>query len=64
MLVGSTEWVETHSGAKCKKKTLLYINSDTNARGFLEVGGSQDFQHLMNQVAADVIDPETRRFDR
>ena len=38
---------------------MLYINSDTNERGFLEAGGSQDFQHLVNQVAADVIDPET-----
>jgi N-acetylated-alpha-linked acidic dipeptidase len=58
MLLGSTEWVETH-GSELKKKTILYVNSDTNARGFLGVGGSLDFQHLMNQVAADVIDPET-----
>jgi N-acetylated-alpha-linked acidic dipeptidase len=58
MLLGSTEWVETH-GSELKKKAILYVNSDTNARGFLGVGGSLDFQHLMNQVAADVIDPET-----
>jgi len=58
MLVGSTEWVETHS-SELKRKVLLYVNSDTNARGFLSVGGSLDFQHLINQVAADVIDPET-----
>jgi N-acetylated-alpha-linked acidic dipeptidase len=58
MLVGSTEWAETHS-RELQKKALLYINSDTNGRGFLSVGGSHDFQHLMNQVAADVIDPET-----
>jgi hypothetical protein len=25
----------------------------------LSVGGSHDFQNLMNQVAADAIDPET-----
>ena len=59
MLVGSTEWVETHS-SEVQKKTLLYVNSDTNGRGFLEVRGSQDFQHLMNQVAAEVTDPEMR----
>jgi N-acetylated-alpha-linked acidic dipeptidase len=58
MLLGSTEWTETHAG-ELKKKVLLYINSDTNARGFLSVGGSADFQHLVNEVAADVIDPET-----
>jgi N-acetylated-alpha-linked acidic dipeptidase len=58
MLVGSTEWVETHA-AELKKTVLLYINSDTNERGFLQAGGSHDFQHLVNGVAADVIDPET-----
>jgi N-acetylated-alpha-linked acidic dipeptidase len=58
MLLGSTEWVETH-GTELNRKAILYVNSDTNARGFLDVGGSLEFQHLMNQVAADVIDPET-----
>lgn len=58
MLVGSTEWAETHA-SEVQKKTLIYINSDTNGRGFLQVGGSQDFQHFMNLVAADVMDPET-----
>lgn len=58
MLLGSTEWTETHAG-ELKKAALLYINSDTNERGFLSAGGSHDFQHLVNQVAADVIDPET-----
>ncbi len=58
MLLGSTEWTETHA-AELKKKALLYVNSDTNARGFLSVGGNHDFQHLANQVASDVIDPET-----
>ena len=58
MLLGSTEWAETHA-PELKKKAVLYINSDGNERGFLGMGGSQDFQHLVNQVAADVIDPET-----
>jgi N-acetylated-alpha-linked acidic dipeptidase len=58
MLVGSTEWAEEHA-TELKHKVVLYINSDSNERGFLEVGGSADFQHLVNQVAADVIDPET-----
>jgi N-acetylated-alpha-linked acidic dipeptidase len=59
MLLGSTEWAEMHAG-ELKKKVVLYINSDTNGRGFLEVGGSHDFQHLVNEVAADVTDPETK----
>jgi N-acetylated-alpha-linked acidic dipeptidase len=58
MLLGSTEWVETHA-SELKKKVVLYINSDSNGRGFLTVSGSHDFQHLVNEVAADVIDPET-----
>jgi N-acetylated-alpha-linked acidic dipeptidase len=58
MLLGSTEWAETHAD-ELKKKALIYINSDANARGFLEAGGSQDFQHLLNEVADQVIDPET-----
>jgi N-acetylated-alpha-linked acidic dipeptidase len=58
MLMGSTEWAEEHAG-ELKKKAVLYINSDSNERGFLGVGGSHDFQHLVNQVAAGVIDPET-----
>ena len=45
--------------SELKKKAVLYINSDSNGRGFLGVGGSHDFQHLVNEVAAGVIDPET-----
>src|SRR6266851_2783060 len=58
MLLGSTEWAEEHA-SELKKKVVLYINSDSNERGFLGVGGSHDLQHLVNQVAADVVDPES-----
>ncbi len=58
MLVGSTEWVETHA-AELKTHALLYINSDTNTRGTLQAGGSADFTHLVNGVADSVLDPET-----
>lgn len=57
-LLGSTEWAETHA-AELKRKAVLYVNSDTNGRGFLGVGGSHSLQHLVNQVAAGVTDPET-----
>ncbi|WP_420136964.1 transferrin receptor-like dimerization domain-containing protein [Sphingomonas sp.] len=57
-LLGSTEWAEQHAD-ELKRKAVIYINSDGNGRGFLGAGGSPDFQHLVNQVAADVTDPET-----
>lgn len=58
MLLGSTEWAETHA-AELKKKALVYVNSDSNGRGFLSVGGSHALQHFVNAVAADVQDPQT-----
>jgi len=57
-LLGSTEWAETHE-AELAKKAAVYINSDTNGRGFLEVGGSHTLERFINQVARDVKDPET-----
>ncbi len=57
-LLGSTEWAETHA-QELQQKAVLYINSDTNDRGYLEAGGSHTLEKLMDQVAHDVIDPET-----
>ena len=57
-LLGSTEWAETHA-EELQHKAVLYLNSDINSRGFLEVGGSHSLQHLVNDVAAGVKDPET-----
>ncbi len=58
MLLGSTEWAETHA-AELKQKGLLYINTDGNGRGFLGVEGSHSLQNFVGKVAADVTDPET-----
>ncbi len=58
MLLGSTEWAETHA-AELKTKGLVYINTDGNGRGFLGVEGSHALQSFVTGVAADVIDPET-----
>src|SRR5712671_507437 len=58
MLLGSTEWAETHE-AELKEKALVYVNTDGSGRGFLNVAGSHSLQHLVNRVAADVTDPET-----
>jgi len=57
-LLGSTEWAETHA-AELQRKAVLYLNSDTNARGFLHPEGSHSLQHLLNDVARTVNDPET-----
>ncbi|MGA9333852.1 MAG: transferrin receptor-like dimerization domain-containing protein [Rudaea sp.] len=57
-LLGSTEWAETHA-KELQRKAVLYLNSDTNGRGFLFAGGSHSLQHLFNQAAASVVDPET-----
>ena len=58
MMLGSTEWAETHA-AELAKKAVVYINSDTNGRGLLQLSGSHDLQHVVDQVAAEVTDPET-----
>jgi len=57
-LLGSTEWAETHED-ELRRKAVLYVNSDTNGRGFLSFGGSHAFQHVVNEAAGDVVDPET-----
>ncbi|MGH9819288.1 MAG: transferrin receptor-like dimerization domain-containing protein, partial [Pyrinomonadaceae bacterium] len=58
-LLGSTEWVETHA-AELSQKAVAYINSDTNGRGFLGVGGSHTLEKFVNEVARDVSDPQTK----
>jgi N-acetylated-alpha-linked acidic dipeptidase len=57
-LLGSTEWAEEHA-AELERKAVLYVNSDTNARGFLSPAGSHSLQHFLDDVASTVRDPET-----
>jgi N-acetylated-alpha-linked acidic dipeptidase len=57
-LLGSTEWAEEHA-AELQEKAVAYINSDGNGRGFLGVGGSHTLERFVNEIAADVEDPET-----
>ncbi|HEX7678477.1 MAG TPA: transferrin receptor-like dimerization domain-containing protein, partial [Thermoanaerobaculia bacterium] len=56
-LIGSTEWAETHAD-ELRSKGVVYINSDTNSRGFLDAAGSHTLEKLVTQVARDVTDPE------
>jgi len=58
-LLGSTEWAETHADA-LRQHAAVYINSDSNGRGFLEVGGSHTLEPFINEVARQVQDPETK----
>ncbi|MFI5196983.1 MAG: transferrin receptor-like dimerization domain-containing protein [Thermoanaerobaculia bacterium] len=58
-LIGSTEWVETHA-EELSKKAVAYVNTDSNGRGFLSAGGSHGLERFMDEIARDVVDPETK----
>ncbi|HSU82265.1 MAG TPA: M28 family metallopeptidase [Thermoanaerobaculia bacterium] len=56
-LLGSTEWAETHAD-ELRQHAAVYINSDSNSRGFFGAGGSHQLETFINQVLRDVPDPE------
>jgi N-acetylated-alpha-linked acidic dipeptidase len=58
-LLGSTEWAEAHAD-ELRLKAAVYINTDSNGRGFLGVGGSHTLERFINEVARDVVDPQTK----
>ncbi len=57
-LLGSTEWVEEHE-KELQQKAVVYINSDGNGRGYLGAEGSHALEPLMDEIAKQVIDPQT-----
>jgi N-acetylated-alpha-linked acidic dipeptidase len=57
-LLGSTEWAETHA-AELSQHAVAYLNSDSNGRGYLEMGGSHTLEAFYNDVARDITDPES-----
>jgi N-acetylated-alpha-linked acidic dipeptidase len=59
MLLGSTEWGEQHA-EELRKHAAVYINSDANGRGYLNVAGSHTLEPLVNQIAHSIDDPETK----
>ncbi|HMD16100.1 MAG TPA: transferrin receptor-like dimerization domain-containing protein [Terriglobales bacterium] len=59
MLLGSTEWVETHAD-ELREHAAVYINTDGNGRGVLTMGGSHSLEQFINGVARDIEDPETK----
>ena len=58
-LIGSTEWAETHA-AELRQKAAVYINTDSNGRGFLGMAGSHTLEKFINEVGKDVVDPQTK----
>jgi N-acetylated-alpha-linked acidic dipeptidase len=55
-LLGSTEWAEKHRIA-LDANAVAYLNSDSNDRGWLNVGGSHSLETFMYEVARDINDP-------
>jgi N-acetylated-alpha-linked acidic dipeptidase len=56
-LLGSTEWVETHL-AELQQHAVMYVNSDSNGRGFWRASGDHRLERFINDVGRDVSDPE------
>jgi N-acetylated-alpha-linked acidic dipeptidase len=57
-LLGSTEWTETHR-ADLQAHAVVYLNTDGTDRGFLNMDGSHTLERFINDVARDIVDPET-----
>jgi N-acetylated-alpha-linked acidic dipeptidase len=58
-LLGSTEWVETHE-QELREHAVAYVNSDGTGRGFFNPSGSHSLESVVNAVARDVQDPDTK----
>ena len=56
-LLGSTEWAEEHAD-ELRRHAAVYINSDGNGRGYLQMSGSHSLERFINGVAKDIDDPE------
>jgi N-acetylated-alpha-linked acidic dipeptidase len=59
MLLGSTEWAEAHA-EELRQKTVAYVNTDANGRGYLGVSGAPTLERFVNDVARDIEDPEAK----
>jgi len=56
-LLGSTEWVEEHQD-ELRRHAVMYLNTDSSARGYLNIAGSHTLEHAANQVEREIQDPE------
>ncbi|PYR77268.1 MAG: folate hydrolase [Acidobacteria bacterium] len=59
-LLGSTEWAEKHAD-ELSRKAVAYINSDSTAKGWLNMQGSHSLQAFINGVARDIADPKRNK---
>jgi len=57
-LLGSTEWTEDHQ-VELRQKGVFYLNTDGNSRGFIDASGSHSLTPFFNEIADEVIDPQT-----
>ena len=57
--LGSVEWVETHAD-ELRQHGAVYLNSDSNGRGFFYADGAHTLEHFVNDVARDLQDPEKK----
>ena len=58
-LVGSSEWVEKHR-RELAEKAVLYLNSDSNSKGTISLGGTPLLEKFMREVLRDTRDPVTK----
>jgi len=56
-LLGSTEWVETHL-QELRQHAVMYVNSDSNGRGYWRASGDHRLERFINDVGRDIQDPE------
>jgi N-acetylated-alpha-linked acidic dipeptidase len=57
-VIGSTEWTEDHQN-ELRNKAVFYLNSDANSRGFISAAGSHTLEPFFNEIANEVMDPQT-----
>jgi len=55
-LIGSTEFMEKHQ-EELSQKLVAYVNSDSNGKGRLGIGGSHTLENFSQEVARDINDP-------
>ena len=58
-LLGSTEWGEAHAD-ELREHAVAYFNTDGNGRGYFRAEGSHSLENFVDEVAKDIIDPETQ----
>jgi N-acetylated-alpha-linked acidic dipeptidase len=58
-LLGSTEWAEAHAD-ELRQHAAVYLNSDSNGRGYFYAAGSHTLEKFVNGVARDIEDPEKK----